>query len=155
VSSALRASGQQQVRHVHARDGEQQDDSAENREQRRPDGRRQVALQRIHDEAVPKGRRRRPREVRQRRASDGVELRSRLIQRYAWRQPAHHAQGMAPFPAVQRERRVVHQERPDVRLGCERVLELSRQDADHGDGDFLDRDLPSDDPAVGAEAPAP
>ena len=44
---ALDAARQQQVRHVHARDREQQNDRAQDGEQCRPDGPREIVLQRL------------------------------------------------------------------------------------------------------------
>ena len=110
-----------------------------------------VSVMKPRSEACPG----RPGELCQRRTGDRVELLSRLIQRHVTRHPAHHAQVMAPFAAIEGEGSVVLQGRPDLRRGTQDILELAGHDADHGDRIVLDQNLTADDRGVTAKAPPP
>src|SRR5262245_33210816 len=62
---------------------------------------------------------------------------------------------MPPLPALEWQRRVVLQERPDLRRGRQDVLERARHYADDGIARVIERDLAADDRGVATEAPSP
>ena len=89
---------QQQVRYVHARDREKQDDGPDNRKQSRPDAACEFVLQRVHDEAILKG-------CPGGRGNSGNVVRAMpsssfllaLVEVERRPQPTHHAQSDAPI----------------------------------------------------------
>ncbi len=62
---------------------------------------------------------------------------------------------MPPLRSVRRQRRVVLEQRPHLRVGREHVLERAREDADHGVTVAIEHDLAADHRPIAAEAPLP
>ena len=62
---------------------------------------------------------------------------------------------MTPLATIEGERGVVLQRRPDLRSRVQDVLEPGGHDADDGDGNVIEQDLPPDKCWIGAETPSP
>ena len=152
-----RAEREQQIRHIHAYDQEHQSNRAENRQQRRLDGARDVILKPIDDHPV-RGTTRAVISLGIRlrqRAKDYIEFVPGLIPADARTQPAHHSQMMTPFPAVCGKRGVVLQGRPELCRRSQHILERAGHHADHGEEVVIQFDLPTDNGAVPGEAQPP
>src|SRR5262245_43738987 len=62
---------------------------------------------------------------------------------------------MAPFPAVGRQRGVIHHRKPDVGRWAQHVLECRGHYTDDGDRYVLEQDLTSDNRPIGTEPSPP
>ena len=105
----MRAARQQEIRHVHRRNREEQQHRTDHSEQYRSRATREVVPQGIDDQPPVQEGAGLPRELRERGSRNLVQLPSCLIRIDRGKQSSNHLQVMAPFPALGRQGRVILQ----------------------------------------------